>query len=136
MTDLSLDALASACKTFMVVPSTLQHKLMRSTEPLDGREYGSPQDLVGAETLTANLVSSALEGNHWHAPVLDIDFPVSVVPSSTPGHFHLYIDAPMGWEVYRTLLEALRDAGILQWGFVENSIIQKQSSLRVPWVRK
>lgn len=136
VTDLSIDALASACQSFMVVPSTLRHKLLRSTEPLEGREYGTPQTLVGAETLTANLVSSALEGYPWHAPVLDIDFPISVVPSSTPGHHHLYIDAPMGWEAYGKLLRALRDAGILQWGFVENSLNQGQSSVRPPWVRK
>lgn len=138
MTDLSLEALSNACKTFMVIPSVLKHKLLRSTEPLEGRPYGTPQVLVGSETLGANLVSSALDygDTKYHAPVLDIDFPCSVVPSSTPGHHHLFIDAPMPWAVYERLLRALEQAGILEHGFVQGSIARGQSSVRVPWVRK
>jgi hypothetical protein len=120
----------------MVVPSTLKHRLLRSVEPLEGRPYGTLQSLVSAKTLDANLVSSQLEASTFHAPVLDLDFPCSLIPSSTPGHHHLFIDAPMEWKAYKTLLCALRDAGILQAGFVNSAIDQGQSSVRVPWVRK
>lgn len=39
-----------------------------------------------------HLISSYLHGSKLHAPILDIDVPVDLVPSTTPGHSHLYID--------------------------------------------
>lgn len=65
----------------------------------------------------ANLVSSLTERG-LHAPVLDLDFPARLVPSSTPGHFHLYLDVEMAWEVYEKLLGALAEAGVLESGYV------------------
>lgn len=71
-----------------------------------------------------------------HRPVLDIDFPVKVVPSSTPGHFHLYLDKEMSWEVYEELLKALGKAGILEEGYVRASIAREHTSVRLPWIKK
>jgi len=83
----------------------------------------------------ANLVSSWLV-NGEHSPALDIDLPCVLVPSSTPGKFHLYIDKPMPWETYKTLLRALADAGILEQEYASASIAKGQSFLRKPGVTK
>ncbi|MCU6480516.1 hypothetical protein [Arthrobacter sp. A2-55] len=71
-----------------------------------------------------------------HRPMLDIDFPAALIPSSTPGHFHLYLDKPMPWEKYRDLLTALGKAGILEPGYVNVSRERKYTALRLPWVKK
>lgn len=64
----------------------------------------------------ANLVSSFTRDGK-HAPVLDIDVPIRVVPSKTPGHSHIYIDVELDLHQYMYLLEALSFAGILEPNF-------------------
>ena len=71
-----------------------------------------------------------------HKPVLDIDMPVRVEPSSTPGHFHLYIDRAMYWDQLRQLLDALHAAGILEKGYVEASKRRRYTAVRLPGVTK
>lgn len=84
----------------------------------------------------ANLISSLCEDG-LHRPALDIDTQCTVVPSSSPGHFHLYFpDVAMSWPQYMTLLDALRDAGIIGRYYVEHSIERGQSMLRVPGLLK
>jgi hypothetical protein len=68
--------------------------------------------------------------------VLDLDFEAALVPSTTPGHFHLYLDVPMPWEKYRALLIALGDAGILEPGYVSASLTREQTFVRRPEVKK
>lgn len=83
----------------------------------------------------ANLISSkCFDGAH--RPVLDLDIPVRLVPSSTPGNSHLYIDKPMSWETYSKLLQALQDAGILEVGYAQAAIRRGASFLRPPGVKK
>lgn len=71
-----------------------------------------------------------------HRPVLDIDFPAALIPSTTPGHFHLYLDKPMGWSQYSRLLGALAEAGIIEQGYLGASIDRGYTSVRLPWVKK
>jgi len=136
VTELSLDALTNACRSLMVIPSTFRHRLLRTIEPLREDTYGPPLKAVDATLDVANLVSSLIQDSQMHAPVLDIDFPCALAPSSTPGHWHLYIDAAMPWHVYKQLLCAMREAGLLQDGFVNNALSARQSTVRPPWVRK
>lgn len=87
----------------------------------------------------ANLVSSRItSGEHAgkHTVAIDLDVPAVLVPSSTPGHSHLYIDVPMTWETYANLLKALSAAGIVEDGYVQACIRRKHTSLRLPWTRK
>lgn len=87
----------------------------------------------------ANLVSSRvdIEGvENIHAPVLDIDLAAELVPSSTPGHFHLYIDKLMTWEKYEKLLYALRDCGVISKGYVGASIARGATFVRKKGVKK
>lgn len=71
-----------------------------------------------------------------HKPILDIDFPVHVVPSSTPGHSHVYIDKAMPWDKLKALLDALADAGVVERGYADASIDQGFTTVRAPWVKK
>lgn len=83
-----------------------------------------------ADPTDANLISSECDDG-GHMPLIDIDdIPVRVVPSSTPGCSHLYIDKKMGWRQYEKLLEALTDAGV-----VEREYFQMCKDLRASFVR-
>lgn len=72
----------------------------------------------------------------WHTVMLDLDVPVRLVPSSTTGHWHLYIDVAMPWWRYRRLLRALKTAGIIEPGYYSVSVARKHTALRLPWVKK
>jgi hypothetical protein len=62
--------------------------------------------------------------------------PCALVPSSTPGHFHLFIERGLTWHQYRRLLKALGRAGILEPDYVRASLQRRYSAVRVPWVKK
>lgn len=83
----------------------------------------------------ATLVSSLLT-NGKHYPTLDIDMPAKLVPSSTPGHFHLYIDCEMSWWRYRRLLKALMKAGVIERGYYKANKSRKATFVRKPGVMK
>lgn len=100
-------------------------------EVYDADRYCAPTEDVD----TAELVSSEV-GNDLHMPVLDLDVPHTLVPSSTPGHSHLYIDVPMSWQQYRRLLLALANAGVIEDGYASISIARRRTEVRVPWLRK
>lgn len=85
----------------------------------------------------ANLITSRVEGSVTrHKPVIDLDLPARLVPSSTPGHYHLYIDAEVSWEAYARLLKAFVEAGLVEKGYLGASLSRGFSSVRPPWVRK
>lgn len=84
----------------------------------------------------ADIVLSIDKETGYHRPVLDIDFPLHTVPSSTPGHFHLYFDKPMPWAKYKRLIHALADAGIIEDGYASVSLDRQYTSVRLPWVKK
>ncbi len=83
----------------------------------------------------ANLISSMC-ADGFHRPVLDLDIPAKLVPSSTPGNSHLYIDLPITPEKYMALLQALQDAGILQRGYAQAGIRRGATFVRPPNVKK
>lgn len=95
-----------------------------------GHEYREPSNMHDG-----NLVSSLCKDDR-HRPVIDLDVPCSFVRSSTPGHGHLYIDAPMSWERYEALLIALVEAGLVEEGYVKAACVRGQTFVRPPWVRK
>lgn len=119
--------------------------LMR-VEDMD-EDYDAEVGGVRTETCNldeANVVTSKMQpyvmhdvgDADWHRPVLDLDLSAKLLPSSTPGHFHLFIDSPMQWDVYVNLLEALAEAGIVEPGYVKASIERGHTAVRLPWVRK
>lgn len=83
----------------------------------------------------ANLVGSrTTDGKHM--PTLDIDVPLRLIPSSTPGHSHLYIDVEMSWWRYRRLLRQLYKARLIEKGFYQLALGNRQTFLRRPGVTK
>jgi hypothetical protein len=82
-----------------------------------------------------NLVSS-LTANGKQAPAIDLDIPHQYVPSSTPGHGHLYLDIEMPWWKYRMLLWVMLKCGIIERGFYNAAKIRKMTMLRPPGVKK
>lgn len=65
----------------------------------------------------ANVVSSHLVDAPLHAPIIDLDFPHRYVPSTTPGHAHLYLDVPVSrWRLY-ALLWGLYVGGVIERGY-------------------
>lgn len=116
--------------------------------PAEAAEYEVGIDREVATLDEANVISSARkligdpdlapEHRRRHAVLLDIDYPAHLVESSTLGHFHLYLDPPMGikHEDYMELLEVLGRIGVIERGFAQVSIARGHSDLRLPWVRK
>lgn len=94
----------------------------------------------------ANVISSRVADTYdestpgasgeLHAPVIDIDFPIAVIPSSTPGHFHLYIEKQMTWPQYERILDALRGANVIEEGYYHASCNRKATYVRKPDVVK
>lgn len=175
---------------------------MRITSPLPGQrlalvEFDQPHSyedrtppLMDAPLEEATVITSLVDGEDLHKPVLDIDHAVSVekapggsvlrlwltlthvetynlaqaldaaglgvsgaytapnhvtltltarafvVPSTTPGHGHLYVDHAMPWENYQKLLNNLVDYGVLEPGYVGASEERGWTCVRLPWVRK
>lgn len=123
--------------------SAYQHRYF-AVDFRPGQDSGDPDqpashqvaDLPDAHTWSSELVDA--EGNltGYHTVMLDIDFPVRVIPSSSPGHYHLYIDRVVEHDKYFALLEALVGAEILEPGYVEASRARGATHLRLPWVKK
>lgn len=88
-----------------------------------------------ANVRDAELIAS-LNANGKHRPLLDIDFPAAVIPSSTEGHCHLYIDKELEWKDYQKLLNVLADLGIIEHGYRGASLARGYSALRLPWIKK
>lgn len=79
-------------------------------------------------------------GNAWypgtHKPLFDIDMPVKIFPSTTEGHFHLFIDKELSWDDYCELMDVMAKVGILEQGYVNASKQRKYSAVRLPWIKK
>lgn len=84
---------------------------------------------------TANVVSSLLPSGD-HSPMLDLDIPHMLIPSSTPGHSHLYLNVKLDHGQYRALLKALLIAGIIQEGIFDQFETHGATFLRLPDVKK
>jgi hypothetical protein len=83
----------------------------------------------------SNLISSiTVDGRQM--PIIDMDFPHHVVPSTTPGHTHLYIDVPMNKVRWICLMVALRLAGVIETGFFVWSLRRGGNFVRIPGTEK
>lgn len=111
-------------------------------------EFSSSDDVIEAqkelrpEALTesienANLITSAIASNILtHKVVLDLDLPAKLIPSTTPDHYHLYIDHAMPWENYLKLLKVMVECGLVEEGYVGAAERRGYTGVRLPWVKK
>lgn len=99
----------------------------------DGEDRHEVESAVDANVVSSERIGF---GGQYHAVLLDLDVPAFLVPSSTPGHSHLYIDVTIGQEQYFSLLKALADAGVIEPGYAGASIEKGATFLRLPWVKK
>lgn len=107
-------------------------------EGMEVVESGSREGQIVSSLITDSTgAGSAIWGpDGMHKVALDIDMEVVVIPSTTPGHYHLYIDKVMPWAKYQKLLIALADAGIIEQGYLDVSVRRKATHLRAPWYKK
>ena len=85
----------------------------------------------------ANVITSMVENRvTHHKVVLDIDLPAKLIPSSTPGHFHLYIDHEIEKDTYFKLVAAMVEAGLVEPGFLGASERRGYTAVRLPWIKK
>jgi len=85
----------------------------------------------------AHVTGSRLKGTtNRHALLLDIDHPAWLLPSSTPGHHHLYVDIECGFDDLVNFLRAAERIGLVEKGYVACSRERGWTSLRLPWIRK
>lgn len=91
----------------------------------------------------ANLISSEtvgkvpeIDGTPQHCPVIDLDLPCRLIPSSTRGHFHLYIDHPVPQDKYLAMIQAMADAGVVQPFYAEAAKLRGATFVRPEWVKK
>jgi hypothetical protein len=59
-----------------------------------------------------------------------------LVPSTTPGHHHLYLPWVISWERYIPLLLGLQFVGVLEQGYVRAALRRRATYVRTPWTRK
>lgn len=130
------------------IPSGYSHATYR-IEALE-RPYGEMEEkrfhavVEESHVVSSEVVSSEVRGGGMfkrqlsgtHTPLLDIDMPAALVPSSTEGHFHLYIDKEMTWREYKRFLRAMMKAGIIEKGYYKISVKRKATHLRLPWIKK
>lgn len=114
----------------------------------NGVETSIPNPAAGrkrVETLAeANVVTSLIKGTDvpgdkysgLHNPVIDIDVPVHLVPSSTPGHGHLYVEKPMPWSDLKKLLEVMVEVGLVEPGYLGASDKRGHTCVRLPGMKK
>lgn len=132
---------ASNIDTFYAVASGRKTYFQDSLNEYTKASWGDQALAHGATPRTeknvekANLLSSELaSGNHM--PVIDCDYGIQAIPSSTPGHYHLYIDQELSWQQYKALLDGFLTAGLIQKAWYENAIREKRSYVRLPHVKK
>jgi len=108
----------------------------RKAELTEESEGDTPR--VPAPLTEADVMCSDLKSTGRHLVLLDCDYPVHVIESSTPGHHHLILDVPGGVEhqQYMKLLAALGQAGVIEEGYANVSVNRGHSDLRLPWIQK
>lgn len=98
----------------------------------DSGKKASPFHLVMDPDDEPNLVTSK---TRWgtHRPILDLDFACRLIPSQTPGKFHLYMDGiEVSEDDWRNVLDALADANIIQRKWADNINTNGAVALRLP----
>lgn len=68
-------------------------------------------------------------------PPLPIDATLTLVPSTSPGHFHLYIEKELRWDDYLRLLKAFVKAGLVEKAYCRSAARRGMTMLVKPGMR-
>jgi len=122
-----------------LLPSYVRRHRLATISVKDGKggytnETVPTDELDKAEVVTSEVAAGPFKG--LHRPILDIDIPATLIPSSTFGHAHLYINRTLTWPQYEKLLNVLAEVGIIEQGYADASIDRQHTAVRLPWVRK
>lgn len=90
---------------------------------------------VPATSPYANLLSSKTTTGK-QKPIIDLDFEFEIKPSSTPGHYHLYLNHEISNFRFLVLMAALWFAGVVEMGYAVWSIRRMGNFVRPPGVMK
>lgn len=99
------------------------------------RERATNGNLRFVKRGEGNLISSLIAPD-MHLPALDLDLDHLYVPSSSPGHGHLYLTTPLSTARYHTLLSVLYSYGIVQRGILYQVEAHGMTTVRQPHVKK
>lgn len=133
--DSQLDRMAAEDEKNWVRETVGPRGLYTTVTPVSDSPYEEDPERLPATHDNAVLVGSKLpNGNHM--PVIDLDLPCTLVPSSTPGHFHLYINKEMTFGQMLNMLQMMTDAGVVQPGFNRFSRERGQAFVRYPGVTR
>lgn len=122
---------------FMKKHRTVRTDLLSYDQAFDSRPAESVKER-DATVDEANIITS-IDGESfgmYHRPVIDIDFESALVPSSTPGHYHLYIDKLIPSQDYFDLLDALAKVELVQPAVAKYARERGYSAVRLPWISK
>lgn len=112
------------------------HELV-NVEGIDEPGYVQDREHKPVDSLDdANVISSKVKGTTRHKVIIDLDFPAALIPSTTEGHFHLYLDKELTSPEMEKLLVALHEAGIIAEGNMNQWHRFRAVFLRLPWVKK
>ena len=104
----------------------------------DVRGFTSDPHLATAVTsvVRESMATDPFGEHRLHKLVLDLDHDAKLVPSSTPGHHHLFVDKAMRWDQLVRLLCVLSEVGLVEPGYVSACIDQGRTSVRLPHVKR
>lgn len=126
------------CHELLNIPSEYSHilrKVKRWRDDYNGKDRQELQPIH--DFADADLVSSeVMYAPGYHTLMLDIDYHCAVIPSSTEGHHHLYLDKLLEWSAVQEILEVLAKHGVIEHEYADMSIRDKATFLRVPWRKK
>lgn len=117
------------------------YKLATVTKFHDYATYDQEVRLEVFDLAEADLVSSETRMHgarklprmpQTHQPVFDLDFAAELLPSSTPGHFHLYLNREISWRKYKKVLKAMMKAGLIEPGWYKMTVERHAGHLRAP----
>lgn len=120
---------------YRIAKDLLRFKWSDETNYDASRVLPSAMWLHGADLISSEI-RTELGADIYHKVLIDLDVPAMLVPSSTEGHSHLYIDVKAPWPKIEALLHALVDVGAVEPGYMNASVERQGTRLRVPWLNK
>lgn len=122
--------------TYTPYPPLLEQLTLQRVDFGSGYEGADVRQPVFTIEAANGVSSERRNAPGRHALLLDVDRPAWLIPSSTEGHAHLYVDLDCSWRDLRRFLRAAARIGLIEPGYARASEQRKHTALRLPWIRK